>query len=58
MINANEVNIGDFLTHNKVGRIEVLGINEHCSSPESKSYAVTYKGGWIYLHNCTNLEKI
>ena len=52
MIQANDVNIGDFVTHYKVGRIEVIGIAEHCGD-----FAVSYKGGWVYLHNCSKLEK-
>ncbi len=52
MINEKEIRIGDFVTHNKAGRIEVDSIFLHC-----ETYAVGYKGGWVYLHNCTNLEK-
>ncbi len=57
MINHIEVNIGDFVTHFKHGRIEVRGIAEHCSTKANPSYAITYDKGWVYLHNCKNLEK-
>jgi len=40
MINKKEISIGDFVTHNKAGRIEVDSIFLHC-----ETYAIGYKGG-------------
>ncbi len=54
MIHPTDVNIGDTLIHNKVGKIEVKGISLHCGNDK---YAITYIGGWVYLHNCTSLQK-
>lgn len=56
-ISSTEVNIDNYVTHNKLGRIKVKGIFLHC-----ETYAVSYGSdkkieGWVYLHNCKGLEK-
>lgn len=52
MINPNKINVGDSITHNKIGVIEILGIFPHCGD-----YAIVYNYGWVYLKNCNNLIK-
>jgi hypothetical protein len=43
-----ELNIGDYLHHNKKGTIQILGISPHCGD-----YKIDTDSGWVYLSNCT-----
>ena len=50
MIDVKKLKIGDKLVHNKIGPIEVLGIEPHCSD-----YKIKTKDSWVYLKNCENI---
>jgi hypothetical protein len=48
---AMDIRLGQFLTHNEQGKVEVLGIQPHCGD-----FMIVTPTTWVYLSNCKDDE--
>lgn len=48
---ANELRIGNWINHNKLGKINIHGISSHCND-----FKIDNDLEWVYLKNCEYIK--
>lgn len=51
MIDPNNIKRGNYLNHNRLGMICVVGINPHC-----RDFKIKTDTEWVYLKNCSGIQ--